>query len=247
LIKAVLFDYGGTLVRPKEPWVAVKPKVLHLVYDLMRQNGMELSYDQYMKINDSVFEKYSKAEESEGTDVADIVKYEELVGRLFPGRSAAWRTRLANQCNNTFWDATVSNFVIRENAHATLAELRSMDLLLAVVSNHHYPESLTKHLDELRLTPYFSHVFASAQVGFRKPDPRIIRTCLSSLRVDGEQAVFVGDSREFDVEAAKRSGLRSILISDGASEKKEHGSTGSDPDFIISDLAEVPRIVSTIG
>ena len=246
MIKAVLFDYGGTLVRPKEPWVEVKPKVLHLVYDLMCRNGLKLSYDEYMEINDSVFEKYSKTEQSEGTDVADIVKYKELVGVLFPNRSAAWRTKLADKCNNTFWDATVRNFVIRENAHATLAELRSMKLRLAVVSNHHYPESLAKHLDELRLTPYFSHVFASAQVGFRKPDPRIIRACLSSLRVNGEQAVFVGDSREFDMEAARRSGLRSILISDGASEKG-HGASGADPDFIISDLAEVPRIVSTMG
>jgi putative hydrolase of the HAD superfamily len=247
LIKAVLFDYGGTLVRAKEPWVEVKPRILHSVYDLLCQNGLDLSYDQYIGINDSVFEKYTKAEETEGTDVADIVKYEELVGRLFPTRSAAWRTRIANRSNSTFWDATVRNFVIRENAHTSLAELRSMDLDLAVVSNHHNPESLAKHLRELRLLPYFSHVFASAQVGFRKPDPRIIQRCLSSLRVNREQAIFVGDSREYDVEVARRAGLRSILVSDEASENRVEGSTGADPDFTINDLGEVPKIVSRIG
>jgi putative hydrolase of the HAD superfamily len=90
---------------------------------------------------------------------------------------------------------------------------------------------------------YFSHILASSELGFRKPDPRIIAKSLELLDARGDEALFVGDSREFDVEGARRAGVRSILILD---QSKEEASAGPEPDFTVHNLGEVPDIAASL-
>lgn len=50
-------------------------------------------------------------------------------------------------------------------------------------------------------------IFDSAVVGATKPDPAIFAMALDALGVDAERAVFVGDSRYYDVDGARAAGL----------------------------------------
>lgn len=241
MIKAILFDYGGTLVQPRRPWEEVKPTAIAASHAVMRRHGLKESYDQYVPFDTSTFDKYTELEKQTESDIPDIVPYREIVGTLFPNSSKAWCQRVAAEANNAFWKVAVANYGLQRGARKCLAELKSMKLRLAVVSNHHHPEALISHLTRLGVRPYFSRVIASSRVGLRKPDQRIFAMCLSTLRVRPAEAVFVGDSVPIDIVGANRAGMTTILI---GNDDRSHGE--GKPDFKVVDLSEVPRIVSSL-
>jgi epoxide hydrolase-like predicted phosphatase len=63
-------------------------------------------------------------------------------------------------------------------------------------------------LDEL-----FDHVIDSSEVGLRKPDPRIFELALERLGVAAPRVVFL-DDYEGNVEAARRIGMRGLLVTE---------------------------------
>jgi HAD superfamily hydrolase (TIGR01509 family) len=241
LIKAVLFDYGGTLVQPRRPWEEVKPTAVAASHAVLRRHGLKESYDKYVPFDASTFDKYTELEKQTKSDIPDIVPYREIVGTLFPNSSRAWRQRVAAEANNAFWKVAVANYGLQRGTRKCLTELKSMKLRLAVVSNHHHPEALINHLTRLGLRPYFSRIIASSRVGFRKPDQRIFAMCLSALRVLPLEAVFVGDLVPVDIVGAKRAGMTTILI---GNDDRSH--EDGKPDFKVVDLSEVPGIVSSL-
>lgn len=245
MIKAVLFDYGGTLVTPRESWQEVGNRATHSIYDLFSRNGLKSTFDQYQEFSTSTYQKYQKLESEQNKDIPDLIRYREIVDTLFQANPEAWRAKMASRVNELFWRAAVRNFAIRKEARACLGKLKSMNLQMAIVSNHHHPDALLRHLDRLHITQFFSCIFISASAGCRKPDQRIFNECLSQLGVRQQQAVFVGDSVEYDIEGARRVGIRSILVTDGLS-PNQPAETGIRPDFTIGDLMEVPEIVSSL-
>lgn len=246
MIRTVLFDYGGTLVVPKKPWKEMSAKAHRSVFTLLHGYDPKISFRAFMELDESVFQKYSQLEAEEDRDIPDIVKYRELVDRLFPDRSKAWREKAAQKANRAWWDTLTPNWVIRKNARRALAELRSMGLQLAVVSNHHNHDSLVRHLGRLGIASGFSHVFSSSQMGVRKPDKRVFERALSQMKIQRQEAVFVGDSPETDVEGARRAGICSMLIVEGESDDQESQAVGAKADFTIRDLGEIPRLVSSL-
>jgi putative hydrolase of the HAD superfamily len=243
LIRAVLFDYGGTLVQMERPWSELKPEAIRSEYAVLSRNGLAVDYETYLTLNESAFRKYAGLEAIEDKDIPDATKYLDLVGGVFPSMPRDWQEHVAAQANEAFWRTITDNLSPRADARATLERLRSLGLRLSVVSNHHNAQSLRGHLGRLQLSLYFSHILASSELGFRKPDPRIIAKSLELLGVRGDEALFVGDSREFDVEGAKRAGVRSILI---LNRSKEEASPGPEPDFTVHNLGEVPNIVTSL-
>ena len=246
MIRAVLFDYGGTLVRQERPWNETKAKAIRSGYNSLKSNGLKLPYVKYQELNGAIFQKYSQLEAKTERDIPDIVKYQDIVDIIFPNRPKSWRVKVAAQANAAFWATVTQNLVPRENAAESLARLKSMNLQLAVVSNHHNRESLVGHLGSLRLSSYFSAVLASSQMRFRKPDPRIFERCLSLLKARGHEAIYVGDSPEYDSKGAKMAGMRSILVVDDLAGAHTSGPISSDSDFVIRDLNEIPGIVSSL-
>jgi HAD superfamily hydrolase (TIGR01662 family) len=250
LISAILFDYGGTLVRRYRSFEGAKPDALRAAYALLNRNGLTLTYEEYVERNKAVFRKYSALEKKENRDISDLIKYQELIGGLFPTRSEAWRKRVARGANDAFWNVIIRNCPIRKNTRRTLSKLKSMDIQLAIVSNHHNHEALVRHVRELGIASNFTRIFSSVKSGVRKPDPRIFESCLSSLKVGNPgEAVFVGDSLENDVEGAQSAGMRTILIVDDGAVVPDHrgrGRSRAKPDFTIRDLAEIPGIVSSL-
>ncbi len=100
-------------------------------------------------------------------------------------------------------------------AAEALRRLEEAGVLLAVVSNAtgQMEELLAEHricgLDGATMAKV-AVVVDSHVVGIEKPDPRIFAFALSALDVAPERCVFVGDSVHFDVEGARRAGIRPL-------------------------------------
>ncbi|HYB76344.1 MAG TPA: HAD-IA family hydrolase [Nitrososphaerales archaeon] len=145
-------------------------------------------------------------------DIPDIGTYQEIVDDLFPLKSRAWRQKTAANAADALWTVARRNFVLKNSTRPMLRKLKAMGLRMAIVSNHHHPPALAEHLSALRVAQYFSKVYASADVGLRKPDPQFFEMCLGQMRIRPEQAIFVGDSLEYDIEGVKEAGIRTVLI-----------------------------------
>src|SRR6185369_11929590 len=83
-------------------------------------------------------------------------------------------------------------------------------ITIGVVSN--WDTRLKSICDGLGLTPLVDFIIISAEVGVRKPDPRIFQMALDKAGVRPEEAIHVGDLPEEDAEGARRAGVRPVLI-----------------------------------
>lgn len=120
---------------------------------------------------------------------------------------------------------------------------------LALVSNNVIPgDHLARALARAGIGRHLGAALWSADFGRRKPDPAMVREALRRLGVPARRAVFVGDKRRTDVAAARRASVRSILLR--RSPHTVEGPKpvdGPEPDFVIQDLRELPRLLARLG
>jgi putative hydrolase of the HAD superfamily len=76
---------------------------------------------------------------------------------------------------------------------------------LAVISN--FDGRLRFILQHLGISKYFGHVFISSEIGADKPDPEIFRRAVTTMHLNANEVVHVGDDPERDWKAAAAAGL----------------------------------------
>ncbi|HYR11967.1 MAG TPA: HAD family hydrolase, partial [Longimicrobium sp.] len=99
---------------------------------------------------------------------------------------------------------------VRDRTVETLEELRRRGYRLGVISNA--DGRAEQALDAVGLRGHFELIVDSGLVGIDKPDPRIFHHALELMGVAPEEAVYVGDIYEIDVQGARAAGMRAILI-----------------------------------
>ncbi len=111
---------------------------------------------------------------------------------------------------------------------------------LGLLSN--FDDSRTGHeiMHDTGVRDLFELVVISADVGLRKPNPRIFQRMIADIQLEPQEILFVGDTARDDVLGSKRVGMYSAWIN-------KHGSPLPDgvpePDFVIADLAELPDLL----
>jgi putative hydrolase of the HAD superfamily len=193
--RAVLFDFGGTLDADGVAW---KDRVT----SLFRDEGVIVAPEQF----DRVF--YAADDALVGT-VGATFPFRETVSRLVQGV-----TRGLGLDDPMLADRVTMRFLAQ--AHETLQ--RNVPLLLAlrqryrlgIVSNFY--GNLATVCDDSGIREFFDVITDSAQVGARKPDPRIFSTTLERLCVSPADAVFVGDSPSRDMAGARTVGMPHVRL-----------------------------------
>jgi HAD superfamily hydrolase (TIGR01549 family) len=89
-----------------------------------------------------------------------------------------------------------------------LEELRDLGFRQAVVSN--WPPSLPLFLKHHRLQHWFDAIIFSAEDGIHKPDPRIFHRALRRIHVRPFEAIMVGDDPTCDITGAAAIGMSAI-------------------------------------
>jgi putative hydrolase of the HAD superfamily len=111
---------------------------------------------------------------------------------------------------------------------------------IGLVSNFAHPNALRRTLEKFDIAKYFDTLTISGEIGWRKPSPKIFRKALKALNTKASETVFVGDSPHHDIEGAKKSGMKTVLLKKTSINEDEE--TGN-PDKHISDLRELPKIL----
>lgn len=109
-------------------------------------------------------------------------------------------------------EMTRRSLVPTEGAVEVLDELRAAGLRLGLISN--CSSEVGDLWDDSPFAGRFDEVVLSADVGMKKPDPRIFRLTLDRLGVEPADAIFVGDGDSGELPGAEAVGIRAIQLGD---------------------------------
>ena len=126
-----------------------------------------------------------------------------------------------------------------------LAELRGRGLRLGCVSNAFMPAgALHRIMEERGLGPYLDLTVSSCEFGHRKPHPSIYEAALKGLAASAQEAIFVGDRLDADVEGPALLGMRTVLTHQYRQE--DPALVKVRPDHVISHLRELVPYVDSL-
>jgi HAD superfamily hydrolase (TIGR01549 family) len=203
VVRAVLFDYGLTLVTfsyPREellrvlerarPWLGEDAPPAEL---LMRE----------------VLEPLEDDLEGLGEDEVDYMDVYERAWRragLRVPRATLWRILdLEQRC----WDRTLR---LAPDAVETLDGLRARGVRTALASNAPFPPAMMhRQVRRHGLAERLDAILFSSEIGRRKPAPDFYRAALDRVGASAEEALYVGDRVLEDYEGPRRAGLQAVL------------------------------------
>ena len=203
MLKAVLLDWGGTLMQ--DEWsdeIALEGHAAGLA--ALQQDGLPTA---------EAFTGYLSEHEAElfprtGVDEIDIAAVMQSSFRHHGVDLEDDDLRLFLRSAHDVW---ASYYSLAASTHALLESLRNRGLKLALVSNTASPEwLLLPVLERQGLVERVDAVVLSSEVGKRKPHPAIFERALAELDVRPDEALFVGDRLDADVYGASRVGLKTV-------------------------------------
>lgn len=204
MIRAVLLDAAGTLLRPREP-------VGETYARIARAHGVELPAWRL----DDAFRRALRAApsmpipgEASERERLERAWWRDVVRATF--RSADQMVRFGDfeACFAALFAhyARPDAWLALPGAAEALAALAAAGRRVAILSN--FDHRLPAILAGLGLGS--PEVLLAGELGAAKPDPRCFARALARLGVAAAEAVYVGDDPERDLAAARRAGLRAI-------------------------------------
>ncbi len=244
MIKAVMFDMGGTLediyVDEQSELAAIKR-----LDEMLRAAGLETNVgeDELKRRVDDGWKRYGAYRDSTEIELKPIPIWCDYALSTFDFP----REKLEPVCEEIahMWELTHYHRTLRPRVKEMLEGLKSLGLKLGVISNTAAMYQVFDSLEEYGIRDCFSDVTLSSVTGLRKPLPDIFCVSMRQLRVKPEECVYVGDTVSRDIIGSKRAGFASAIqiCSKLTGEKDKGVHREFEPDHIISDIYDVFPLV----
>jgi putative hydrolase of the HAD superfamily len=211
-IKALLFDFGGTLDGAGRHW-------LDRFADAYRAAGLEIGREQLDPAFSHATQKgYRAWERLRGWGLRQLCEF--LVEAQLQHLSENTPVSIAHElkresADGTRYVARISDYFCAQSSAAFAGNIHLLSKLasrftLGVVSNFY--GNLDTVLSEAGLLGFFTVVVDSSRVQIFKPDPRIFNCALEKLGLPAAKAAMVGDSIDKDCMPARKIGMKTILL-----------------------------------
>jgi putative hydrolase of the HAD superfamily len=237
-LKAVIFDYIGTLVNCKGYNMTASENKL---YCALVAEGFEVEKVKFLDAYNEAHLKYRRVRYEEFREVTNAVWVAEALCSL------GYRVRPEDECIkaalNVFFQDFIDTLELREGAKQLLMQTAAQTKV-GLISNFTHAPVIHKSLRKIGINPYFNAIIISEEVGWRKPSPRIFEDALTRLQVKTDEAVFIGDSPIEDIKGAKDAGLRTIFVPSQFNSLKDLKESKQQPDQITKNL---PTVSKTLG
>lgn len=244
MIKAVMFDMGGTLEDLYSDGENER-RTAHKLYRILQSHGIETPYGEeelWAKVYPEIMRYKAEAEET-----LMELKPEQIWADYGFKDISIDREKLiaASEEIAHMWEVTYFNRGLRKNVEPMLRSLKEMGLYISAVSNTASLFQVFETLEEYGVRRYFDDITLSSIVGYRKPHPNIFKIALYQAGFAAEECAFVGDTLSRDVVGPRKMGYgRVFKISSFLTPLKDIGSyDGFVPDYEVSDIYDVYTIL----
>jgi HAD superfamily hydrolase (TIGR01549 family) len=226
MIKAVILDFGGTLVDGDIDYQEYHKALLRYLNGL----GYGVNLEEINSALRLALRRLNSIR-SKGKEQT----FEEVYELFLRNLSIPGSFEILSGIHDIFKKHYESNFL-----HCTEDVLKELSdkYLVALLSNtmSDKPYDLLREAD---LMKYFDVVVCSRDLGIRKPNPEIFRYVLDKLCVSPEEAVHVGDNIEADMKGAIGVGITGIWIKVPGVEPW-HG-------YAIGSICDLPNLLQLIS
>jgi len=239
-IKAILFDFGDTLISTDK---FDYDQCLKKIHESLTKDNVTVPYEEFKKVYFNVRNRLYKKTEESLREAKFNLRITETLKHF--GYSFKQKDAVIVRSTDAFGDAVVSMMQMDLNVPKLLQQLKTQNKYkLGIVSNFAHPTTpLKKTLEKFDITKYFDALTISGEVGWRKPSPKIFKKALQALGVKASETVFIGDSPHHDIEGAKNSGMKTILVKkESINEDDKLGN----PDKRITTLEKLPKALSEL-
>lgn len=230
-IRAIIFDYGGTIDTASTHWSEV-------LWEAFQASGIDVTKEQFR-------EAYVHGERTLAREplikpqhtMLDLLRIKADIELTYLQEKGWWQPAAPAVPAAPFAASTSSagsagrvlgGFPAETPSPAASAVarycydyvLRVLDVSGPVISHlaDRYPLCLVSNfygniqaiLTDFGLRNYFSHIIESAVVGVRKPDPRIFQLGVTALGIPAKDVVVIGDSYSKDILPARAAGCQTI-------------------------------------
>lgn len=193
MIRAILFDMGGTLDGDGLHWQ-------DRFTALYRDFGVAVSRETF----DAAETRANQDRDIASSDFRQMIE-----------AYVKWQLAHLGLTSAELEEHLVSGFIAPARKAAAvnvelLAELAERGFTLGVVSNG--CGNVDRLCDDFGYTPFLSAIVDSRRVGLFKPDPAIFRHAAEKLGRDPGEIMMVGDSFDRDVRPAKQIGMKTAWL-----------------------------------
>ena len=225
MIKAILFDFDGTLV----DFVDADLQSLRWLHAHV---GAAVSYAAFLE-----------------TAVDAIMAFHQLVEEqtIDPLLMHSWRLQRTFAHYGLPWDPSYTDLYRAQLLEACvpfagvehlLAQLRRKGKT-GLISNAYDAQEQRARIAHAGLDRYFDVIVIACEVGSYKPEPDIFWHTLTQLGVAPEDALYIGDSVTHDIAGAKAAGMQAVLLS-------RMPRDASAADYVVSSIAELHQLLDKV-
>jgi len=233
VLRAVIFDYGNTLVGidPATPsWrtdyadVVARPCAERLAEHLgerglrFGRGGKDAFIERFLEIR----ERNRLTADRTGREISAMESLEEALGEA---DAPPITTVAIDEALRAYFTYEEGRIVALEGALETLEFLRDAGIPTALLSNATDGRYIERVATRLGMRPLLDPFVVSADIGVRKPRAEAFRAVLDRWLLPADSVAMVGDSLYHDVDGANRLGLRSIhltqIVNPGDTEHRE--------------------------
>ena len=241
-IQGILFDYGNTLISIELDWEKIMPLNIANMIRYLKSKNIPVEIDPFGKR----FVELKDLKHQQGQKEMHEYRSVDILRKTFIefGLNHLSKSEM-EEAVDAFFTPEESAYPTIEGAHQVLQTLKNHGYKLAVISNASSGELIQKAMNNRDFLKYFDTVIVSADVGYRKPHPKIYQMALQKINVSPENAVMIGDVPPYDITAPKQLGMKTILVKYvDSSEAKKH-SIDIEPDAIAYHITDIPQIIDS--
>ncbi|MEM1563610.1 MAG: HAD family hydrolase [Candidatus Bathyarchaeia archaeon] len=223
MIKAVVFDLDGTIVKFNIDFRAVRAEVRSLLI----KEGVPASV---LSINESIFEMLKKMEIFMKNNGKPAKKIEEV-------------RRKALAIAEKYELEAAKTTSLQPGVKEILKTLKDMDLKIGVCTVNSQ-KSVEHILKKFGISMFFDAVTPRDAVKNVKPNTEHLAATFEALNVNPKEALVVGDSPA-DMKCAKELGAIAVALPTGMSTPKDLADAGAN--YIITTITDIPTLIEQIN
>lgn len=224
-IKAVFFDIDDTLYDSTLQAEMVRKNAIKA----MIEAGLEITEEEGLRVLNDIVKKFGSNHPHHFNELLKEFGYDENP-RIIAAGIVAYHT-------------TKSAYLVPfPDTVPTLLRLRDSDYKLGVITDGIAVKQWEK-LIRLGLQHFFHTVIISGEIRREKPDIGMFRLAAREVGCLPKEVVMVGDRLDRDILGANKAGMTTIQVVKGKYGSQTPKSEEHNPDYVISGLKEILRIL----